>query len=155
MTLITRGVTSDENDVSNSDARNPFSSIDNLPLGRQDSGMFPQGADGTAQRARPAYSSEVWRAIADQSNSRTARSRPARPIAAARPGSDTSSFTRSAIPATNPSGSRGAMSPGAVSNGTSRPVSPSTTTSTMPPVAVATTAASQAIASRFTIPSGS
>jgi hypothetical protein len=40
-------------------------------------------------------------------------------------------------------------------NGTSRPVIPSATTSGMPPVAVATTAVSQAIASRFTIPCGS
>ena len=41
------------------------------------------------------------------------------------------------------------------STGTSRPVSPSTTTSGMPPTAEATTAVSHAIASRFTIPSGS
>ena len=53
-------------------------------------------------------------------------------------------------------GSRGApvpSSPGSI--GTRNPVSSSTTTSTMPPVAVATTAASHAIASRLTIPSGS
>ena len=39
--------------------------------------------------------------------------------------------------------------------GTSRPVSPSATTSGMPPVAVATTGVSQAIASRLTMPIGS
>src|SRR6185312_1292828 len=39
--------------------------------------------------------------------------------------------------------------------GTSSPVTPSATTSGMPPTAEATTAVSQAIASRLTIPSGS
>ena len=39
--------------------------------------------------------------------------------------------------------------------GTSQPVSPCTTTSGIPPVAVATTGSSQAIASRLTMPSGS
>ena len=39
--------------------------------------------------------------------------------------------------------------------GTSSPVSPSATTSGMPPVAVATTGTSQAIASRLTMPIGS
>ena len=45
--------------------------------------------------------------------------------------------------------------PPAGSKGTSSPVPPSTTTSGMPPTAVATTAVPQAIASRFTMPSGS
>ena len=39
--------------------------------------------------------------------------------------------------------------------GTSSPVRPSSTTSGMPPTALATTAVSVAIASRFTMPSGS
>jgi hypothetical protein len=64
-------------------------------------------------------------------------------------------LTRSAIAAENAAGSDGSIAPGAGSNGTSSPVTPSCTTSTMPPVAVATTAASHAIASRLTIPSGS
>ena len=58
--------------------------------------------------------------------------------------------------ATKASGSRGVPVPSETwSIGTSRPVTPSSTTSGMPPVAVPTTAASQAIASRLTMPSGS
>ncbi len=67
--------------------------------------------------------------------------------------------TRVSVPArsaTNFSGSTGVPVPSSTcSIGTSRPVSPSATTSGMPPVAVATTAVSQAIASRLTMPIGS
>ena len=77
-----------------------------------------------------------------QSNCVAARSRPAAPIALARSGSRVSVLIDSA----SASGSSG---------GTSRPVSPSATTSGMPPVFDATTAVPQAIASRFTMPSGS
>ena len=57
--------------------------------------------------------------------------------------------------ARTPPGRAARSPPGSCSNGTSSPVTPSCTTSTIPPVAVATTAASHAIASRLTIPSGS
>ena len=86
--------------------------------------------------------------MVSQPNSRTARSRPARPIAAARAGSAHSALTASARPASN-------SSVGTAWYGTSRPVRPSATTSGMPPTALATTAVSQAIASRLTMPSGS
>jgi hypothetical protein len=72
----------------------------------------------------------------------TARVRPARPIAAARPVSSSSEFSAPASAA----GSSG---------GTSIPVSPSATTSGIPPTRDATTAVPHAIASRFTIPRGS
>ena len=85
-----------------------------------------------------------------------ARWRPARPIAPARSGSETTSLSAAAKSATYWSGSSGVPVPSvAYSMGTSRPVWPSTTTSGMPPVAVATTAVSQAIASRLTMPRGS
>jgi hypothetical protein len=56
--------------------------------------------------------------------------------------------------AANCSGFAAAPAP-VFSKGTSRPVMPSSTTSGMPPVALATTAVSHAMASRLTIPSGS
>ena len=86
--------------------------------------------------------------MAAQPNSVTARSRPARPSAAARAGSRQIALTASARPASNSSGGTGRY-------GTSVPVSPSATTSGMPPIADATTAVSHAIASRLTMPSGS
>jgi hypothetical protein len=61
---------------------------------------------------------------------------------AARPGSSSSSL-------------RAAASAAGSSGGTSRPVTPSLTTSGIPPTAEATTAVPHAIASRLTIPSGS
>ena len=74
----------------------------------------------------------------------------------ARAGSASSSFTRSAMSRAKRAGSTGSREPSSRgSNGTSRPVTPSSTTSGMPPVRVATTAVSQAIASRLTMPSGS
>ena len=81
-------------------------------------------------------------ATVSQENSVTARSRPARPIASARPGSRSSMLSASDSDA----GSSG---------GTSSPVTPPLTTSGMPPTRDATTAVSQAIASRLTMPSGS
>jgi len=77
-----------------------------------------------------------------QLNSATARERPAWPIAAARAGSRSSVLSASAS---------GTGSPG----GTSSPVTPSRTTSGMPPTRDPTTAVPHAIASRFTMPSGS
>ena len=93
-------------------------------------------------KATSAYSAAVCAATASQENSSTARSRPARPIASARPGSRSSTFIASASDA----GSSG---------GTSSPVTPPSTTSGMPPTRDATTAVEQAIASRLTMPSGS
>ena len=78
----------------------------------------------------------------DQLNSAATRWRPSWPIAAARAGS----LTRDVIAAASICGSPG---------GTSRPVWASATTSGMPPTLDATTAVPQAIASRFTMPSGS
>jgi hypothetical protein len=72
----------------------------------------------------------------------TTRDRPAWPIAEARPACSSSEFSAFASAA----GSSG---------GTSIPVSPSATTSGIPPTRDAATAVPQAIASRFTIPSGS
>ena len=92
--------------------------------------------------ASSAYSAAVWAATASQENSATARSRPANPIASARPGSRSSMFSASASDA----GSSG---------GTSSPVTPASTTSGMPPTREATTAVPHAIASRLTMPSGS
>src|SRR6478752_6996737 len=88
----------------------------------------------------------VCAAIDDQLNSASARARPASPIFAARTGSETTSVRACARSATNRSGSRGVPVPSLTwSIGTSRPVTPSSTTSGMPPVAVPTTATSQAI----------
>ena len=80
--------------------------------------------------------------MASQPNSAAARLRPAAPMASARPGSPTRAF-RAAARAAGSSG------------GTSSPVSPSLTTSGMPPTRDATTAVPHAIASRLTMPSGS
>ncbi len=74
----------------------------------------------------------------------------------ARAGSATNSLIRAARSAANRDGSAGSPIPsGRGSIGTRSPVTPSSTTSGMPPVAVATTAVWHAMASRFTIPSGS
>ncbi len=106
--------------------------------------------------ATSAYSAAVASAIDAQLKSFVARSRPAAPYAAAAPGSLVTSVSTRARSATNRSGSSGVPVPSCTcSIGTSRPVTPSTTTSGMPPVAVPTTAAPHAMASRLTIPSGS
>ena len=119
----------------------------------------PDGATGTsgasaeARRGRPRGSgrrSSPRRSARPRGPGRPARTR------AARSGSLTASLSAAARSATNASGSTGVPLPSSTcSIGTSQPVSPSTTTSGMPPVAVATTASSQAIASRLTMPSGS
>ena len=80
--------------------------------------------------------------MAGQPNSATTRLRPACPIASARSGSLSRAFRAAA----SASGSPG---------GTSSPVSPSATTSGIPPVRDPTTAVPHAMASRFTMPSGS
>jgi hypothetical protein len=80
--------------------------------------------------------------MAGQPNSATARLRPACPIASARSGPRSRTFSATA----SASGSPG---------GTSSPVSPSATTSGIPPVRDPTTAVPHAMASRFTMPSGS
>ncbi len=86
----------------------------------------------------------------------SARRRPAWPMARARAGSDTTSVRAAANSVTNFSGSSGVPVPSVTcSMSTSSPVSPCWTTSGIPPVALATTAAPQAMASRLTMPSGS
>src|SRR5690606_181004 len=115
-----------------------------VPIGEGHSG--PSRGDHLTR----VYSSAVRAAIRSQEKCATARSRPAFPIAAARAGSPSRALIRSARVAANASGSRGVPS-SSWSTGTSSPVTPSATTSGMPPVAVATTAVSQAIAHRFPI----
>src|ERR1017187_7230578 len=80
--------------------------------------------------------------MAAQLNSAAARSRPRRPIAAA----SARSLSRTLMALASAAGSPG---------GERIPVSPSATTSGMPPTRQATTAAPHAIASRFTMPRGS
>ena len=99
---------------------------------------------------------ELASAIALQENCSAARRRPASPIRRAAAGSASTSRSVAASSPTKRSGSVGEPVPSrSCSIGTSRPVTPSSTTSGMPPVAVATTGSSQAIASRLTMPSGS
>ena len=108
---------------------------------------------GRARPGRPPWSA---RRSTPRRTGRPRARRPARPIRAARAGSASSVLSAAARSATNRSGSSGVPVPSvACSIGTSRPVTPSATTSGMPPVAVATTAVSQAIASRLTMPIGS
>src|SRR6476620_5809622 len=96
----------------------------------------------TVDPATSWYSLAVCKAMLVQSKSEITRCRPASPIALARSGSRASVLSASA----SAFGSSG---------GTSRPVSPSATTSGMPPTFEATTAVPHAIASRLTMPSGS
>ena len=77
-----------------------------------------------------------------QLNSASTRRRPAAPKRAARSGSPQSALTAAASASGSPGGTR-------------TPVSPSTTTSGMPPTRLATTAVPQAIASRLMSPKGS
>ena len=85
-----------------------------------------------------------------------ARARPARPIRSRRDASAIRRLTAVARSASKRAGSTGVIGSSARSaTGTSSPVSPSTTTSGMPPTALATTGRSQAMASRLMIPNGS
>src|SRR4029450_3896063 len=79
-----------------------------------------------------------------QLNCSTARRRPALPMDSARAGSARTLLRRSAMSAAKRSGARAPPAP-SLSNGTSRPVSPLTTTSGLPPGAGATTAVSPAL----------
>ena len=82
------------------------------------------------------YSTTVSAATADQLNRSTACRRPSFPNRSARDGSASSSFTRSARSCAKRAGSTGSRDPSSRgSNGTSSPVTPSSTTSGMPPVA--------------------
>src|SRR5665647_3865727 len=81
----------------------------------------------------------VWSPIEDHEKLSTARRRPAWPKRRARCGSLTAWFSAWARSETKRSGSTGTPLPSATcSMGTNQPASPSTTTSGIPPVAVAT-----------------
>src|SRR5665648_24113 len=100
--------------------------------------------------------SRVRSAIASHAKWSSTRRRAARPISAARSGSATTAASASPRSATNSSGRTGVPVPSCTcSIGTRTPVTPSSTTSGIPPVAVPTTGSPHAIASRLTIPSGS
>ncbi len=108
------------------------------------------------QRMRVWYSATVWSAIADQLKRATARSRPARPMRWRSDASAISRFTAAARLASKRCRvDRRHRVIQAELDGTRTPVSPSTTTSGMPPTALATTGRSQAMASRLMIPNGS
>ena len=91
-----------------------------------------------------------------QLNRCSTRARAFRPIDARRSGSSSSTFTAAARSFENCSGCFGSTSMALMASGvTSRPVSPCSTTSGMPPTAEATTGVSHAMASRLMIPNGS
>src|SRR6267143_2791332 len=100
------------------------------------------GRESRGHQVSVRYSFRVFSAMRSQVKCRRTRFRPALPILAASFGSSMTFVI--AFP-------RRTGSPG----GTRRPVSPSTTTSLIPPTRVATTGVSHAIASRLMIPNGS